>query len=109
LINEASDLLKTGVDISDTDLGKLLTPDSFTSEWAESDFWSALVGKINARQGNTQTSPGGSGGAAPGSVTDENKRDMALTTLDKLASKANNKRNGAGDWKNSDDYKAARQ
>jgi hypothetical protein len=43
MIDDATTMLANGIDIVDTELGKLLSPDDFTSDFAKAEFWSTLT------------------------------------------------------------------
>jgi hypothetical protein len=73
MIDDATEMMAKGLDISNSELGQLLNPGNLKTEFADAEYWSGLMKALNEREGITNS---GEGAAGQKSVTQ--KRADAL-------------------------------
>ena len=107
IIEKAKNALISGKDIMATELGTLLTPETFTSAFEESTFWNGLrtaLSKLVPEEGGSGNLGGNEQGGAGGS-TNEEKQNSAIN---KAVSLIQGSTTGLKGIKDTDEYSNAK-
>jgi hypothetical protein len=79
MIDDATEMMAKGLDISNSELGQLLNPGNLKTEFADAEYWSGLMKALNEREGITYDENGNELKDKTPKV-DEDKKEMALNT-----------------------------